>query len=378
MRVTEQGMIQTMLFQLRQRLSSIDRYQTNLATARRIQVPSDDPNGTARAMQIRSRLAANQQYQRNVFDAESWLERTDAVITNIHDAVLQVRDYLQQGASDTLGADERLALAAQVDAALEDVILLANTRYGGRFLFTGVGGSGQAVETSRTVTAELFTAPAADQPQELDHAGLEAGSVIVKTLDGLQTFVEGDDYVVDYDLGTITVLSSSTSVPPMTAGTTYQVDYETLSTSTVTLTAQASGVPMLRQVGQDKTYDIVIGAVDVFDEDLDVFQTLIDARDALERNDRDAISAAYADVEQIGEQVLQGNERAGSILQRLRRAEEDLADTELTLVTELSTVEETDMAEAILALQREEVTYQTILEVISRSVVEPSLLRFLD
>ena len=378
MRVTDQSMVQSMLYHLRQRLSGIDRYQTQLSTAKRINVPSDDPNGTRRALQMKSRLAASVQYQRNAFDAEAWAERSDGTIQSVHDVLLSARDLVQQGSSDTLGPDERAAIASQIDAALEDIISLANTRYEGRYLFTGVGTGGPAVLPSRTIADETFSAPLADQPFELDHAGLVAGSVIVTTLDGSQTFVEGDDYVVDAEHGTITVLSSSTSIPPMAPGTTYLVDYETVRTSTVAMGSQADGVSMLRQVRQDVTYDVVMGASQIFTGGVDVFAALVDARDALERDDPLAILDAFEGVEDTLDHVLAANQQTGTLLDRIFRAQEELAKSELALTAELSAVEETDMAQAIVALRQEELTYQAILQIVQRSVVEPSLLNFLS
>ena len=54
--------------------------QLQLATGRKINKPSDDPVGITYGLRYRAELASNEQYQKNVDNAISWLEFNDTVL----------------------------------------------------------------------------------------------------------------------------------------------------------------------------------------------------------------------------------------------------------------------------------------------------------
>lgn len=69
MRITNSMMINNMLRNMSANLNRLDKYQSQLATGRKIRVPSDDPVGASRSLRARTDLARNQQYAKNVDDA---------------------------------------------------------------------------------------------------------------------------------------------------------------------------------------------------------------------------------------------------------------------------------------------------------------------
>jgi len=111
--------------------------QQELSSQKAISVPSDDPFGTTRALEFRSELEGNQQYQRNVQEASSWQDVTDAALTQIGDFTLRARDLLVQGSTDTASPTDRSAIAAEIDQLVDSLKSEANARYAGRYVFAG-------------------------------------------------------------------------------------------------------------------------------------------------------------------------------------------------------------------------------------------------
>jgi hypothetical protein len=70
------------------------------------------------------------------------------------------------------------------------------------------------------VEDETFTSDF-DTAVSLEYNNIKSGSVVVTTTDGTTTYTEDTDYTIDYDNGTITVLSSGT----MNSNTDYNIDY---------------------------------------------------------------------------------------------------------------------------------------------------------
>ena len=128
MRVTP-GLITTQLARdLNTALAALTKQQGMIATGRRVNAPADDPAGTARALTVRSRQAANAQFQKNIDTARSNLTTADASVRSVIDALQQAKDLAIQGANDSNDAAAKQAIGAQVDQVLEQIVATANSR----------------------------------------------------------------------------------------------------------------------------------------------------------------------------------------------------------------------------------------------------------
>ena len=62
----------------------VDTLNTQMSTQKKIDRPSDDPVIAIRALRLRSSLSEiNQYYEKNIPDAESWLEVTETALKNM-------------------------------------------------------------------------------------------------------------------------------------------------------------------------------------------------------------------------------------------------------------------------------------------------------
>src|SRR5689334_6583449 len=117
--------------------SRLAKTQQQLASGKEINVPSDDPFAATRALQFRSELEENRQYQRNVQEATAWQNVTDTALGQMGDFVLRARDLLVQGATDTTSTEERSAIAGEIDQLIDSIKSGANVQYAGRYVFAG-------------------------------------------------------------------------------------------------------------------------------------------------------------------------------------------------------------------------------------------------
>lgn len=69
-------------------------------TLKAIRKPSDDPAGTATAMQVRKEQAQAAQHARNADDAVGWLATTDSALAGVSKVLGKVRDLTVQAAND--------------------------------------------------------------------------------------------------------------------------------------------------------------------------------------------------------------------------------------------------------------------------------------
>ena len=137
LRITNQMVSRSILADINDVSRRMSLTQQKLASGKEITRPSDDPYGTSRALTLRSDIAATQQYQRNVTEAVSWQNITDAALSKMTDAVHRARELTLKAANDSAGQAARDAIAAEIDQLVEAVKGEANASYGGRYVFSG-------------------------------------------------------------------------------------------------------------------------------------------------------------------------------------------------------------------------------------------------
>jgi len=104
---------------------------------------------------------------------------------------------------------------------------------------------------------------------------------------------------------------------------------------------------------------------EAFQGSADVFATLINLRDALRANDPTAIAGTMADLQNCTANFSAKVADVGSKVNRLDLRVSIVADTKLADTDRLSEIEDTDMIEAITALQAKQLNYQAALQAAS-------------
>lgn len=136
MRITTGMLIDGVLADLRTNWRNLSRYERQLATARRIAVPSDDPVGTVRALGLRSELSQIERYLANADDGRNWMEITDTALGQMGDVLQRVRE-LAVGSVGSAPASTLRATEAEVTRLFEQLGEVANASYGDRYIFAG-------------------------------------------------------------------------------------------------------------------------------------------------------------------------------------------------------------------------------------------------
>jgi flagellar hook-associated protein 3 FlgL len=103
------------------------RIQTQLATGRKLLAPSDDPVATGRLARLSITQADQDQYSRNVKLAGSLLAQSDSTLESISNNLKRANELAIRAGNETLNAENRAAISAELDAILDDMFSLANT-----------------------------------------------------------------------------------------------------------------------------------------------------------------------------------------------------------------------------------------------------------
>lgn len=117
---------------------NVDTLNNQMSSQKKIQRPSDDPVIAIRALRLRNTLSEiDQYYEKNIPDAESWLDVTETALENMKNIITNIRTQCEYGASGQLTTDDRSTILSQLEKLKDQVYAEGNADYAGRTVFTG-------------------------------------------------------------------------------------------------------------------------------------------------------------------------------------------------------------------------------------------------
>ena len=138
MRISTQLLFESGAARIGDLQSSLLRTQQQIASGRRILTPSDDPVGATRALEITQAQSINTQYGVNRQNAKSTLSEVEATLSSVTELLQDVRTTTIAAGNGILGDTERGFMATELNARLDQLLGLANSRDAmGNYLFSG-------------------------------------------------------------------------------------------------------------------------------------------------------------------------------------------------------------------------------------------------
>lgn len=138
MRITNNMMLKTTMSNIYGNKENVNTLNNQMSSQKKISRPSEDPVVAIRALRLRSNLSEiNQYYEKNIPDAEAWLDVTETALKNMESILSDVRTQCTYGATGTLTADDRDAIMKSLTQLREQLYAEGNTDYAGRTVFTG-------------------------------------------------------------------------------------------------------------------------------------------------------------------------------------------------------------------------------------------------
>ena len=138
MRITNSMISRNSMNNMNANKTNVNTLNNQMSSQKKISRPSEDPVVAIRALRLRSNLnELNQYFEKNIPDAESWMEITESALKNMKDILTSVRTQCDQGANDSLTAEDRNAILKNLQSLRKQVYAESNADYAGRTVFTG-------------------------------------------------------------------------------------------------------------------------------------------------------------------------------------------------------------------------------------------------
>jgi flagellar hook-associated protein 3 FlgL len=381
-----------------QQQQKLAKLQQQISTGVRLNKPSDDPAAASRVLELEQDISVNLQYQANINLAEQRLGQQDSVMKTYGDLLNRVRELAVQGNNGPLDQASRNAIAAELDQRLSELYSLANTTdANGDYLYAGF--QNDNLPFTRATTGSIdhvsFNGDAGTRSiqiskvrqMEIDVPGREIFMQIpsVTALREIPAVANAGSGII----APASVVDSSTYVPG---------DYEIRFTApgVYDVFDVAGGVNIVTGATYTDSQDITFQGVktsitgapaagDVFTVSVgqfqDVFSIVSNLAETLRSAPTDAVRAAniadsLGDLDAALEVSLNNRTIIGGKLNAIESQREENEAQVLVTKSTLSSLRDTDLAEAISQLTLEQTTLEAAQAVFAR-ITSSSLFNFL-
>ena len=106
-----------------------------LSTQKKINRPSDDPEGTTMVLNLRAAGAAIDRYKENIVSGETWIKTTESNLNGINDLVTLAQRAAQNAEGGS--AADKTAAADFIQTISDQILAFANAELDGRYMFSG-------------------------------------------------------------------------------------------------------------------------------------------------------------------------------------------------------------------------------------------------
>ncbi|MCK4574741.1 MAG: flagellar hook-associated protein FlgL, partial [candidate division Zixibacteria bacterium] len=151
---------------------------------KKLNKPSDDPLGAVNDLGIRTDLAKNAQYQKNINQAQTWVGAYDSALSEAKNLIDTANEIAIAMANDTYDETARLGAAQELESILTAMTDLANTEVQGKYVFSGFRTDDKAI-----VSTANGVQYAGDDGQIM--YGISSSANMMVNLSGADVFLDG-------------------------------------------------------------------------------------------------------------------------------------------------------------------------------------------
>ncbi len=344
--------------------SEMSELQTQAASQKRINKPSDDPVGTTKLLSSRTDAKGIDQYLKNLDFAQTFLNFTDQSLEEVTNGLIRAKELALSQSNDPSSSDiTRKAVATEIRQLYNQSLQVANRKLGNRFIFGGYGTT--------------------DNPFKNDGAYKgDRGEIMIEINKGAYVAMNlpGDVVFLGRDAKTSGVLNSVPAGPGELSETQMQEmrqkgeEGQKEEGSIRDLASVKSASSSASSPTSSKESDF--GEMSVFMEGENIFKVLANLETGMVSNDKAAIQDSLDKIDVAMDQIVHARAKVGSRVMNLQNTIDSLQKASVDEKSKQSNIEDVDSFEIFSNLSQNENTLKATMAT-SAKILQPSLLDFL-
>ncbi|RKQ41063.1 flagellar hook-associated protein FlgL [Enterobacter sp. R1(2018)] len=158
MRVSSLYNSNAMMAQLSRNGDRLSKLMEQMATQKRVNVPSDDPIAATRLVQINREQSAIDQYQSNISRLRGTLSIQESHVTAVSNQLLALNDKLLSAANGTHSQQDMSGYGAEIDSMIDSLVASMNAQNeNGSYLFSGTNTGTKPVQWDEASGKYVYT-----------------------------------------------------------------------------------------------------------------------------------------------------------------------------------------------------------------------------
>ncbi len=204
---------QNMVILMNQAQQNVNNAALELSTGRKVNVPSDNPSAAAAMIEENSSSAAVDQYTANSDSLNAQLSTANTTLSEVSTLLQRAVTLGVEGASSGMNQTNLNSLAAEVTGIKSQLLSLANSTYGGKYLFAGTYNAGPPYVVDATDSTKIDYNGNTQQNQ----VQIATGLYVNANQPGSSIFSQTGNNVFDALQSLITALQSGDATATSTA-----------------------------------------------------------------------------------------------------------------------------------------------------------------
>jgi flagellar hook-associated protein 3 FlgL len=356
MRVSNRFLYYQLVKDLGQNTEKLFRLNGQISSGKRIDKPSEDPLGLSKVLVNRTELSAFDQFKKTITLAEGWLARTDTITNDVDNLLTRASELAVQMSSSTATQSAREGAAEEIKGIREQILGLANSKYGNKYLFGG----------TMTQTRPFLDVDVASWQDDVDTMAADAAGAVanlggaaaagdryINTTDGSIYQYDGAAWQVSTAAaeGISTVVADAGSELYVYNGGQWSTQY------------QGNDTTFSMQIGKSDTVEINVPGSELFKNPSgNVLMSLMNLEKALRSNDIQGVRDQLPEIENASKTLMNKLAKVGAVVNRLEHTTSVLQQATVDNKATTSDIEDLDYADAITQLQNQQTIYQATLK----------------
>lgn len=137
MRVTQKIIFGNFMRDVNKNRGELAEIQSDLSSGKEVRIPSQGPVDFQSSRVLEADLNKVEQFQSNISSGLRQGRLSQETMDGVVDNLMNIKNNLVQGSSDSVGAQERESLADEVAGIRSQIVGSLNVQYGDRYLFAG-------------------------------------------------------------------------------------------------------------------------------------------------------------------------------------------------------------------------------------------------
>lgn len=161
-RITETQVLRSTIALIQQSRADVAKYSAEASSGYRVSRVGDDAGASPAIADLRETVRRFDQHKLRSQSTQSVLSLQESVMSQMNDLLIRAKEIATQGANETLGPAVREQMSLEVFQLRDAVASLANTKFQGRYIYSGAADDVPAYQPNVTGYTN-FTSTAASQ-----------------------------------------------------------------------------------------------------------------------------------------------------------------------------------------------------------------------